>query len=161
MRDDEPVPIDPLLKEPLDLGGSRASKRTQGIALLRQLGFENRLNDREFSDDGISQATTNLAYGMLAPLAEARDRGRVHVRGCAKAVAGHQSLHEQRSPIDGRTAATAMLDLGWGHVVIPGGPLRDVLDYIADTYVDQMSPRVETMLRRWEKRGWIADSGNY
>ena len=57
-------------------------------------------------------------------------------------------------------AVQAMLDLGWGHEMLPASTLRDVVsDVVPMRFEEHITARVLQLLRRWERKGWIADTG--
>lgn len=148
------MPLDPLLVDPLDVHG-RCSRRTQAKALLRDLGFEDRME--RFGADPFADSTFSLAYWMFDRLVDLRERGRAHLPSAAEQIAG-QRLPDRQPLVSPVAAAQAMLDLGWSHLELPAGRVRDVLVFVSDLYVSEMSRRVLTMLRRWEKHGWISST---
>lgn len=140
---DVDVPIDPLLREPLELYGGHCRRRIQVVAWMRALGFD------EYRD--MAPSTHQLLFGMLAEVAEALDRRRVDVRARAvEVVSGGGRL-------DGALVARAMIDLGWGHHELPAGSVRDTLAAVESVFVRLMADRVVQVFRRWEKRGWLSD----
>ena len=147
------VPIDPLLNEPLELSGSKARGRTLADALLRQLGFESRLEEGRISD-----STRRLALKMLPRLIDTRERPRCSIPRRAEAVAEDTRTREAGQG-DSPVAVQAMLDLGWGHEMLPASTLRDVVsDVVPLRFEEHMTARVLQLLRRWERKGWIADT---
>ena len=106
----------------------------------------------------LAPGTLRLAFEMLDRLVDLRERGRAHLPTAASRVAGQRD-DMSGTIIDHLAAAQALLDLGLGHLEVPGGQVRDVLQWMADEYVEAMTPRVLTMLRRWQRSGWIEDVG--
>ena len=148
------VPIDPLLHEPLELYGSQARRRTQADALLRQLGFDLRLEDGRISD-----STRGLALKMLPRLIDTLDRRRCSIPRRAEAVAEDTRTREA-GQVDSLVGVQAMLDLGWGHETLPpGSTLRDAVSHVLPARFEEcMATRVLQLLRRWERKGWVSDT---
>lgn len=152
------VPIDPLLKEPLDLHGERAKRRHQVDALARQLGFGHRVD--EWDARGLEPSTYRLLFEMLDRLADARSQYRIHVSVQAgRIVAGYDFPTHYR--IDGPAAGQALIDLGLGHLGVEledsRPEIRQVFDALGEVYLSAMKARVLQMLRQWESRAWVSD----
>lgn len=146
------IPLDPLLKEPFDLSGARVRRVTMAREMLRQLGLEERL------DQGRIRTTTyEVLVDMLEPLGDVRNERRVHLPTRAKAVCG-EGNNNGYPVLDKARAAGALMDIGWGHLVVEGGQVREVLTQMRSIYIGQMGSRVLTMFRKWEREGWVVDS---
>lgn len=152
------APIDPLLKDPLDLHGERAKRRHQVDALVRQLGFGHRIDG--WDARGLEPSTYRLLFDMLDRLADARTEHRIHVPVVAgQVVAGFDFPKHYR--IDGPSAGQALIDLGLGHLGVEledtHPEVRQIFDALGEAYLSALKARVQTMLRQWEKRAWISD----
>jgi hypothetical protein len=76
----------------------------------------------------------------------------------AERIAGKR-LPDRHPNVSGVDAAKAILDLRRSHLEIAGPAMvRNALTQMSDLYVAQMAQRVLTMLRRWEKLGWVASA---
>lgn len=152
---DEVVLIDPLLRDPLDLGGRQARRRTIAKALVRELRLDDA--ERRCDREAFHPTTYELFVDMCEAVVVVRERATVHALTAARDVAG-RSPRTASGRVDRTACATALLDLGWGQVAIRGGFVGEVLDDMAQRYVDAMAQRVLTMFRRWEKAGWLVEA---
>jgi hypothetical protein len=151
---EEQVVIDPLLKEPLELSGSIARRRTLIVALLRQLQLEHR-----YESGTMHGSTLEVTHAMLERLADLRNEGRAHLPSAAESIVrGRRQLER---PLDPSVAGTALMDFGWGHLDGIGGTIRDQLHFMADELEMMLGRKVLGMLRRWERRGLIIDSDQH
>ncbi len=151
----ERVPIDPLLKTPLDIYGDCAQRRHQIRSLARQLSLEHRL-DNEW---GIRESSWRLLFNMLEPLADAVSRQRIDLQSRASWVAAGDPKVISGG-VAWSDAAIAALDFGWGHMTVRGGELREVLPRLRQIYILEMRQRSLRLLRRWQKAGWVSDVGH-
>ena len=152
---DELEPIDPLLKEPLNLHGQAARRRIQGQALMRAMGFGNRLDASPLEHPPMADTTCRLFFWMLDGLAEMRAERPGSIPESAERIANGYGP-DGPFAIPRLDATQALIDLGLGHTTIMhGGTAREVLEFFRDSYCNQMTERLVTMLRRWQKAGWI------
>ena len=143
------VPIDPVLKGPLDIYGSGARRITLAKSMLEALGFAWDHRER------LSGPTYVLAFDMLEPLADALSTGRVSLRERSTRIAARTDIYDR--DVRGLAGARALIDIGW-HTHIPGGDAREVVRSLGDAYVREMASRVYQMLRRWETKGFVRDA---
>lgn len=161
--DSPPVPVDPLLIDPLNIRGSMR-RRFQARALIDELGLGHRVDryDEDFGHDTINDSTYAIIFHMLDALADIRATRNVSITGAAERVAGIRAVGHRGSCGNNEwrgQAVTAALDFGWGHVAVRAeGDLRDVADYLAAVYVREMTSRVLTMLRQWQRRGYLSNA---
>lgn len=157
------MPVDPLLIDPLNIHGAMR-RRYQAKALLDALGLGHRVDryDEDFGPLTINDSTYVLVFQMLDRLADVRATRNISIPGAAQlVVAGSPGGSKWKNAWRG-DAVTAALDLGWGHITVRAEgelrELREVADSLAAVYVREMTSRVLTMLREWQKRGYMSNA---
>jgi hypothetical protein len=148
---EEYVPVDPLLREPLDLYGARARKRHLTEAILRRLGLE----QIAFLDRA-SPGTYSLVYDMIDPLRDALATRRIDPSARARTITLSDPLFG-RSGLDYGVTFQAVLDLGWTDEMVRGGSVFEVARQVHDIYVQRMTRRVLHMLREFERQDYLED----
>lgn len=144
---DEYVPIDPLLREPLDLYGARARRRHLVEAVAHQAAVPWRLES-----DGRSPMSARVLYRLIDPLTAALDVQRVSINERAEA-----SARDALRGIAGRDLVGVAIDFGLSNESIGPCALYE-LDRVVELLVRRkLIELVIRLLRRWERSGYVSD----
>jgi hypothetical protein len=144
----EAVPLDSQLQDALDIRAPRATRRVVAIGLMRAMKFE------VPPERSVADSTLRVFYNMTDAIVSMRNAGHYSIHEAGDQIVRGQGRHAF-ARADSDDARQAMIDLGWACAAIGAESDREMLNEIRSKYVENMTVRLVTLLRRWDTKGWL------